>query len=305
MKTILLIALRALAVTLLLAGAARAQGSAPDAPKRGFLWEAVKGSQRLYLLGTIHVGRPDFVPLHVDYLKRLAEAQVIAVEADVFDARKVFAAVQKTAMYADGEPGLDTRIGAPLRKRLEALFPRFGLEAQRIWRMKPWMAGNTLTVMESTRSGLNPAYGTESFLFSFASTARKPMVEIESIERQFDIFDRAPLAMQLAYLDESVNSIESGSAEREIKRIVNAWEKHDVAAMESLVAELRKPKNAGERFVIEEVIEGRHTTMVEAIERYAASGKLHLVAVGSLHFFGPSGLLEVLRGRGFTITPLF
>jgi uncharacterized protein YbaP (TraB family) len=52
------------------------------------------------------------------------------------------------------------------------------------------------------------------------------------------------------------------------------------------------------------VIEARHPAMVDAIERFAASGKLHLVAVGSLHYFGPNGLLALLRARGYTIEPL-
>jgi uncharacterized protein YbaP (TraB family) len=44
--------------------------------------------------------------------------------------------------------------------------------------------------------------------------------------------------------------------------------------------------------------------MVEAIEKYTASGSVYLVAVGALHYFGSRGLLELLRARGFTITPI-
>jgi uncharacterized protein YbaP (TraB family) len=44
--------------------------------------------------------------------------------------------------------------------------------------------------------------------------------------------------------------------------------------------------------------------MLTAIERYANSGRLHVVAVGTLHFFGPAGLLEGLRARGYKIAAL-
>jgi uncharacterized protein YbaP (TraB family) len=44
--------------------------------------------------------------------------------------------------------------------------------------------------------------------------------------------------------------------------------------------------------------------MIAAIEKMAASGRPHVIAVGTLHFFGPNGLIELLRKRGFTVRPL-
>jgi uncharacterized protein YbaP (TraB family) len=44
--------------------------------------------------------------------------------------------------------------------------------------------------------------------------------------------------------------------------------------------------------------------MVAAIERYAASERLHLVVIGALHYFGPEGLLQLLRSRGYVLTRL-
>lgn len=67
---------------------------------------------------------------------------------------------------------------------------------------------------------------------------------------------------------------------------------------------MRASANAGERWVTEQVIDGRHDAMLAAIDRFAASGTLHMVAVGTLHFFGPNGLLDGLRARGYTVTPL-
>jgi uncharacterized protein YbaP (TraB family) len=67
---------------------------------------------------------------------------------------------------------------------------------------------------------------------------------------------------------------------------------------------MRESKNPGERWVTEQIIDGRHEAMLAAIDRFAASGKLHLVAVGTLHFFGSKGLLDGLRARGYSIVPL-
>jgi uncharacterized protein len=285
--------------------ATSAAAGAPEgaSPKRGFLWEARKAERRVYLLGTIHVGRAEFFPMNADYLARMQEADVIAVEADVSEASRVAPVVQKWAYYPSGAPGLDTRVPA-LRSRLEELAKRDGLSADIFWRMKPWMVANTLVVLEATRLGFSPAYATEAFLFEFARKSGKPIVEIESIEEQLRLFDAATEAMQFAYLQQAVESIDDGSNQEEVTRLVAAWEQRDAAEMDRLLTKMRGAKGVAERFVVEQIIDGRHPRMVDAIERFAASGKLHVVAVGSLHFFGPNGLIELLRARGFTVVPV-
>jgi uncharacterized protein YbaP (TraB family) len=277
---------------------------AQGAPKRGFFWEARKGEQKIYLLGTVHVGRPDFYPPNVDYLRRFQEAAGIVVEADVFDAARVGRIVARMALYPDGQPGLDTRVDARLRARIEAQVRRFGIDPARAWRMKPWMLANTLVILQAAESGFSPAYSTESFLFQFATSTGKPLLEIESIEKQLSIFERASEATQVAYLEQALRGVESGDAEREVRKIVDAWSRRDAAEGEQLIGEIRKGSGPGERFVAEQLFDARHPAMVAAIERFAATGKVYLVAVGALHYFGPGGLLAALRSRGFAIAPV-
>ncbi|MCX8113693.1 MAG: TraB/GumN family protein [Burkholderiaceae bacterium] len=307
------VALRALCAAAALAAVAippsRAQSpnaevarKADAAAARGFAWEATKNGRRVLLVGTIHVGRA--APPPPDCSHRFAQAAVIAFEADVFDAQKVGQLVQKLATYPSHEPDLKSRLPAPLRERVEALLARYGLDSPAIWRMKPWMLANTLVVVEAARLGFNPAYATEAMLYQLARTCGKAIVEIEGVERQLAIFDGTSQNLQLAYLEQAVKGIESGESEREVRRLVEAWERRDAADIERMLAAMRESGGAAERFVVGQIIDGRHPTMVEAIDRYAASDKLHLVAVGSLHYFGPNGLLALLRARGYTIKPL-
>src|SRR5262245_15248488 len=186
----------AMALLVLLAPPAGAQAGggndavlkqAEKAPKRGFFWEAQKGDRKIYLLGTVHVGRADFYPPNIEYLRRFDEATAVVVEANVFDAKRVSEVVQKMALYRDGEPGLDTRISADLKTRLTNQAKRFGLDPNRVWRMKPWMVANTLVILQANSGGYSPAYATESFLFQYATGAGKPMLEIESIDMQLGI----------------------------------------------------------------------------------------------------------------------
>ncbi len=284
-----------------------AQGSAPaveNRPWRGFLWEAVRGSDRVLLLGSIHVGRPHFAALDPDYLLRLLEPQVFVFEANVFDARAAAEATERLALYAKSKPGLEAHLDAPFFARVEKLIRNAGANVEVCCRMKPWMLANTLVVLEAIRAGFHPAYGGEARLFELARATGKSTSEIESVDEQLRLFDEAPEATQIDYLRHTVEMIERGASRKEIERLVGAWERGDAAAMEALAAETARSNRPAERFVYERIIKGRHPKMLAAIEQVAASHQLHLVILGALHYFGPEGLLAMLHERGFAVRRL-
>ena len=300
------------AVMLLAAVASRATepasgNPAPDAANhagQGFLWEARRGPDRIYLAGTIHVGNPALAQLDGRLAARLAEVDAIVVEADVRQAKEVAELTQQVALYPAGEPGLDARMPPALRTRIEALLARAAVDPQRAWRMKPWMLANTLAVLESSRLGFSPAYATEVQLFDYAARSAKPVIELEGLRVQLEMLDRAAPDLQLAYLEQTVDQIESGAAAREIGVLVDAWRGRDAAQIERLLVQMHESTSLADRFVVDQVIDARNRTMTATIARLAQSGQLDLVAVGTLHFFGSAGIVSQLRSLGFTVTPV-
>ncbi len=290
----------ALALHLAPLAAARADGGAAH----GFVWEATRGAERVRLFGAMHVGRPAVAATYGAERPFLRGVQVIAFEANVFDAQASLAATQRWAMYPEGSPGLDAYADAALLARAEKLLARSGSGLPACCRMKPWMLANTLVILESVRAGLNPAYGSEAQLYQLALATGRPVAEIESVEEQLRIFDEAPLSVQLDYLRHTVETIEDGSGGAEIEQLVGAWERGDAATLERMLEQMMRSDRAAQRFVAERIVGGRHPKMVAAIERFAASGRLHLVVVGALHYFGPGGLLQLLRERGYAVRRL-
>jgi uncharacterized protein YbaP (TraB family) len=272
---------------------------------RGFLWEATRGSQRVLLLGAIHVGRPEFAAPPPAEQQHLQQATVIAFEANVFEAKSSLIAMQRWGLYREGAPGLDSVVDKDMLARIETIGARISGGLPLCCRMKPWVVANTLVLLEAAAAGLSPAYGSEAQLFQFALATARPIVEIEGLEAQLRLFDETPIPTQLEHLRYTLDSVENGSARSEIERLVGAWERGDAAAMEQLLSEMRRGERAAQRFVVERLITGRHPKMVAAIDGYAGSGKLHLVVIGALHYFGPGGLLQGLRDRGFTVRRLY
>jgi uncharacterized protein YbaP (TraB family) len=272
--------------------------------KRGFLYEIRKGNQVALLMGTIHVGRPEFYPLPAPTQARIDTAEAIVLEADVSDAAQAMQLTQQYAVYAQGEPGLDTRLPPALKARIEAIAARNQLDTAPLWRMKPWMLGNVLALFEAAQAGYMPALSVESYLVRQARQGRKPLLELEGMQQQFELFERAPFGTQVAFLEDAVKAVETNAARREINRVSQAWETGDVGALERLLVEMRAQTTPGARFTIDTILLGRHPGMVRRIESMMSDGKLYLFAVGSLHLPGPDGLVAQLRARGYSVTLL-
>ncbi len=272
--------------------------------RRGFLWEVRKGKQTAWLLGTIHVGRPEFYPLPVSRLSPIKRAEAIVLEADVSDTSRAIAATQKYAQYPDGTPGLETRLTPELRQRVEALLARNQLDPAPMMRMKPWMLANVLALFEAAQAGYVPGLSVEAYLLRVAKTDSKPILEFEGIEQQFELYEKAPWATQVSFLEEAIKAVESRSARRELNRIVQAWETADRGSLERLLVEMRAQSSVGSRFTVDTILLGRHPQMVSKIETMMAGGKPYVFAVGALHLVGPQGLVESLRARGYTLTEL-
>ena len=255
-------------------------------------------------MGTIHVGRPEFYPLPASRLAQLKRADAIVLEADVSDGSRAIAATQKYAQYPEGAPGLETRLTPELRQRVESVLSRNQLDLAPMMRMKPWMLANVLALFEAAQAGYVPGLSVESYLLRVAKTDSKPILEFEGIEQQFELFEKAPWATQISFLEEAVKAVESRGARRELNRIVQAWETADRGSLERLLVEMRAQPSVGSRFTVDTILLGRHPQMVRKIETMMAGGKSYVFAVGALHLVGPQGLVELLRARGYTLTEL-
>ena len=270
--------------------------------RRGLLWEVRKGKQVAWLLGTIHVGRPEFYPLPASRLALLKRADAIVLEADISDTPRAISATQKYALYPEGAPGLDTRLAPELRQRIEAVLARNQLDPVPMMRMKPWMLANVLALFEAAQAGYMPALSVEAYLLRVAKADNKQVFEFEGIEQQFELFEQAPWATQVAFLEEALKAVETRGARRELNRIVQAWETADRVSLERLLVEMRAQSSTGSRFTVDTILLGRHPKMVRKIEAMMADGKSYMFAVGALHLIGPQGLVELLRARGYTVT---
>lgn len=275
-----------------------------SASPRGLLYEISKDGTRAYLFGTLHVGKPDFLPLDRTVIQSLVRSSTLAVEVNVTQAEKMQAAMQQFALLSGGGK-LNTLLAPALQKRLRAQADALDMPVASLQAFKPWMAALAMTLGAIHNSGYDTAYATDIFLINLAEELDKPVTELESIDEQLGLFDALPHEDQIAFLDEVLLLIENGTFAPDTQALVEAWLAGDAAALERLSRKSldRSPRTGP--WMEQNLFIARNHRMAQRIERLLADGQSPFVAVGALHLVGTDSLPALLVKRGYRITNLY
>ncbi|MDH5641250.1 MAG: TraB/GumN family protein [Nitrospira sp.] len=273
------------------------------APKRGILFEVAGSKGKAYLFGTIHVGKPEYYPLDKMTTSAMASSKVLAVEADVLNQQHAAQVVFERAMYQPPE-SLDQVVKPEVLSQVTPLLDRFQLPQQQAWLMKPWMLAMTLTLLDGQQAGYDPGYGVDLFLLGMAQGMKKPVVELESLESQFALFDGFSLEEQQMFLEEAVKGIESGESKAQLSALADAWASADRTKLTAALKMELEQQTPLLRKLYEKLLTQRNLAMADKVERLLQSGDQSFVAVGTFHLLGEDSVVALLAKRGYKIKAL-
>ena len=270
---------------------------------QNFLWEVTGLTNRAYLFGTLHAGRPEWYPLPKAVEDAFESSKVIVVEADITDTASIVKSEAAT-MYTPPD-SLRKHVPPEQYKRFQSLLARYSLGEAEMAQMKPYMAASLLVFTEWARRGFLPAEGVDAYLIKKAKGEVKPLVEIEGIDEQLKLLDSLTDEQNRNMFEGTLAALESNVIEDQIRGMVQAWQDGDPELMLE-VARRYNDKVKGAAELEEKFIWSRHPEMLKKIEGYLdGSRDRHFIAVGALHLCGPRGLVEQLRSRGYLVRHVF
>lgn len=283
------------ALLILLLGCA----AAPPAAAAEFLWEVTGVTNRVYLYGTVHVGKPEWFPLPAPVEKALNDSKVLVVEADITDL-SAMAKYGGSMVYAPPD-SLKAHVDPADYERFRKILAKNRLPEKEIGQMKPFMAVSLLVFSEWAREGLFANNGIDQYLIRKAKAELKPVVEIEGIASQMRLMDSLTEKENQTIFSGTLMAIEEGLAGEQITGLVKAWQRGDPDSMLT-IARAYNDRVKGAAEFEEKFIWSRHGDMLARIMGYLDNSReRHFVAVGSLHLAGPRGLVEMLRTRGYIV----
>jgi len=262
---------------------------------RALFWSIQKdGKPTGYLLGTIHSEDPRVLDFSTDFIEKLGQNSVFAMEL-VPD----MATLAQLTEYMHYPPGttLESVIGQGRYAALVAALSIYQVPPGFINRMKPWAAMMTLSTPPP-----ETGFFMDLSISLRASGIGLTTIGLETLEQQLSFLQDMPMEMQLDLLDQAIAEFDQvGKAHDEM---IDAYLKDNLQELQALSDEqmIGVSGEAGSYFM-EFGIRVRNLRMAQTLWPYLETSKV-FIAVGALHLPGDDGLINLLRRQGYELKPL-
>lgn len=273
-----------------------AKTAAVQQTSKNCLWSIQSQSNKIYLLGSLHVLKQETYPLAAAIERAYADSRRIIFETDI-------AAMQDPAMqakmlelgiYPEGQT-LFQNLAGGTRQQLEKKMSALGLPLQAFSRFKPWFVALTLTTLELQRLGYNPQYGIDVYFFNKAQTGGKEIGFLEPPEYQISLLGNMVERDQNDFLSQTLKDLELVS--ELAGDLVKNWKSGNADKLHKLLHKSFKDyPDLNDRLLIQ-----RNIKWVKKVEDAMRKNKNVLFVVGAGHLVGPESVVDLLRKAGYKV----
>jgi len=267
---------------------------------KSFIWEVKSDTTTAYILGSIHVADESFYPLPVAIEKPFQNADVLVVEADIFnmDQLELAQQIQELGVYKGGRT-LKDDISEETFMMLKEYLAQFNADVTPFLLLKPWMVSMAIEELEANLLGLNSEFGIDIHFLRLA-TGRKRIVELESLEMQLDLMSQ--LSNQDTMLHFTLVDLER--QRKILKDLVRAWKNGNARKLNKLiVAGVFEDRPELDDFYDEFFLK-RNDKMFEKVKGFLQTKDIYYVVVGAGHLVGERGIIRQLEKAGYKLKQL-
>ena len=279
------------------------------------IWEVKSDTATVYLVGSIHVARESTYPLQQVLLDAFADSDALAVEANIVDGMKdeeLMAEMALMMMYTDGKTARDY-LSDETEKLLDEYIAKNGIggmgkdseTAEYLYMFKPWVLQSLIENDLAIASGLISDLGIDMYFINEANKRNMEIIEVESLMFQYNMFESFSPELQ-EYLLKSSLETDREEYKTNLLETLEAWEKGDVAKLEELFFMQEEDLTAEEIKLVEQynkaLIVDRNIGMADKVEELLKGDKNVFYVVGSGHYVGDVGIIQLLTDRGYTVT---
>lgn len=264
---------------------------------RGFLWKVEKDGNVVYLLGSIHVANEAMYPLRDEISDAFSDADYLAVEVNMtVEKPDLGAYIEDLGTYNDGT-ALRNHVSPEVYAYLGELLTALEVPVDLLDAYEPWYASMILDSIASEGSEYEADLGIDNHFMNQALEAKIPIMELESYESQFGMYDGFSDALQEQLLLGSIYRFyqeEDSSAD-----LSEMWMDGDLEELSQMAEDMQ-----GDEEYYKAMLPDRNILMAEKIDGFLSGSKpaTFLVIVGALHMVGEDGLVALLEEKGYTAT---
>ena len=268
---------------------------------QSILYKVSSNSNNVYILGSIHLAKPELYPLDKAIEKAYNESNFLVVEINAHTPEsetKMQIAMLNLGIFHNSK-SLKTELTPKTYKQLQLYTTKAGVPIQMLEQMRPWVVMLQLSIVEMLRLGYSPELGIDKHFIDRAYQDNKSILSLETIEEQMSLLSKDDKAYQdklLRYTIESMNEIEPM-----LDSLFISWKKGDAKGIEKMFLQtMQEDKNLDE--IYDELITKRNNKMTKKILNYLKEDKNYFVVVGAGHVVGQGGIIDLLKKHGYEVS---
>ncbi len=282
--------------TLFISAGLNAQQNQQTTVQKHCLWEVETPTNRVFLLGSLHLLKSDAYPLAKEINKAYSVSPKVVFETDIGGMMDpaVQARMLSMGLYPEGQ-SLFQNISGDMRSTLQKRMADLGLPMEQFARFKPWFLAVTLTTLELQQLGFSPAYGIDVHYYARARSDGKEIDFFEAIDYQFDLFGNMSAEDQNAFLGQTLKDLDIAAEMAD--DMMRYWQKGQVDKLYSLLFKSFEDYPEIENRLLLQ----RNKDWVKKIETMLGEPENIFVVVGAGHLVGPQSVVALLKQKGYKV----
>ncbi|QYE97262.1 TraB/GumN family protein [Paraclostridium sordellii] len=265
---------------------------------KGFIWEAKKGKNYIYLTASNQPTKPNLDYLNEEMKIVLNKVDALALEINFTDKKTVkeLQEKQQKELYLKDKE-LKDLLNKEEQKKLDEVLKTLNLKYKEVKNLSPSGFLSLVKQIESEKAGLTGTTLT-TFLAQKFSEEKKQIVSLESNNTQVDLLKKSN--------DDLVRFINTYN-ENELKTITNSMKSSTEAYING---DYKYMENESKNIYIKDKsyygkqYKNRDIKIAKKIDELAKQDKKYIVSLGTMHYFGNNNVLKNLEKMGYKVTLL-
>ena len=268
----------------------------PEGAHPLYLWRYTSASATVYLAGSIHILKPTLYPLAPQFERAFEQSDLLVLEVDAekYSLNEMQRKMMDAALLPEGLT-LKKVLSAALLKRLNKSLASNGIDLKQVAQFKPAMVMNQLIVLRLQALGYLSEYGLEQHFRS--KLGNRQVLELESIDMQFDVLFNQPLDVQIQLLTDTLEM--EDETEPLLTEMLGAWLAGNDESLSTLILQQSGDSGLSQAFN-RRLLDDRNVGMAKNISHYLNTPGRYFVLVGAAHFIGEAGIVSLLEQQGIT-----
>jgi len=267
---------------------------------KSLLYKVTSEDSTVYILGSIHLAKPELYPLDEEIRKAYNKSDVLVVELDPSSAETMHVmqnSILNSGMYPRGK-NLKTELSSKTYKLLKEYMQKTGIPLSSMMKMRPWVVMLQLSITEMMRLGYSPELGIDKHFLDQAKAENKRVLSLETAQKQMALLSKDDKQFQdrlLFYTLESMHEMEPM-----LDKMFSSWKVGEAKAFDKIMS-MPLTTDPSLKDIYNDLIIKRNYTMTKKIEHFLKSKKNYFVVVGAGHVVGKEGIISLLKGSSYKV----